>query len=99
MNGPGGIGGFIDRLFCEPENMRFLCKKCHKLVTLAERKGCSLKEAEIHQKTIAFSKFSVSMQKNLLKMWEVDEKQWANAQTRRAAAERFYRQELAYEDN
>ena len=34
----GDLAGFCERLFCEKDNLRVLCKKCHKKITDAERK-------------------------------------------------------------
>lgn len=31
------LGGFCKRLFCEEDNLRVLCKSCHKQVTQEER--------------------------------------------------------------
>lgn len=30
---------FIDRLFCEKDNLQAICVPCHKIKTLAEKKG------------------------------------------------------------
>lgn len=33
----GDLPGFVQRLFCEPEHLRVLCKQCHNAVTKAAR--------------------------------------------------------------
>ena len=32
------LAGFCERLFCEPDNLQLLCKKCHRTKTNEERK-------------------------------------------------------------
>lgn len=31
------LPGFVEKLFCEPEGLRILCKTCHKKITKGER--------------------------------------------------------------
>jgi hypothetical protein len=50
------IGAFVNRLYCEANNLRVVCKPCHKAHTLAESQGISLEEAKALKKAIEFSK-------------------------------------------
>jgi hypothetical protein len=43
------IGPFVNRLYCETDNLRILCKPCHKVYTLASSKGISLDEARLEK--------------------------------------------------
>ena len=86
------VGGFIDRLFCEEENMRIVCKTCHSLISLAERKGISIDEAKLEQLAIKFALLPTERQKQLLEEWGI-ELEKNNAKTRREAAKRYYEQD------
>lgn len=53
--------GFIERLLVVGyDDIRLLCKGCHKKVTLGQRFGCSIEEAEIRQKLADFKKLKVA---------------------------------------
>lgn len=43
------IGPFVNRLYCEVDNLRVLCKPCHKVHTLATSKGISIEEARLEK--------------------------------------------------
>lgn len=43
------IGPFVNRLYCEIDNLRVLCKPCHKVYTLANSKGISLDDARLEK--------------------------------------------------
>lgn len=43
------IGPFVGRLYCEVDNLRALCKPCHKVHTLATSKGISMEEAALEK--------------------------------------------------
>jgi len=47
------IGPFVNRLYCEVDNLRVLCKPCHKCYTLSQSKGISLEEAKLEKKVTA----------------------------------------------
>jgi len=79
----GDIEGFIDRLFCDKSNMRILCHKCHKTVTVAERNNCSFDEAKKIQQITEFGKKSVSEQKEFLLSVGFKEEDVANAVKRK----------------
>lgn len=58
---------FILKLaFVTEDHLRLLCKKCHRLVTLSQRKGLSLEDAELEQKVIAYLKMGIREQKEFL---------------------------------
>lgn len=44
------IGPFVNRLFCETDNLRVLCKPCHKCYTLSQSKGITFEEAKLEKK-------------------------------------------------
>ena len=92
----GDVAGFIDRLFCDKSNMRIVCKKCHGEISLAERLGCTIDEARIHKKVIAFTKHTASDQNDILKLWQTPKPFPTNAKQRRAAALAFYTEDAKY---
>lgn len=66
------IQGFIERLLLSnPDTWSLLCKPCHKIKTIAERKGCSYEEAIIAQKVAGFKKLKASGQRDLLYRFHV----------------------------
>jgi len=85
MNGPGGYGGFLDRLLCDESNMQFVCFPCHKILTLAQRKGITFEEAEVEKDALKFMKLPIRTQKQLLKAEGLSDKDISNAKQRRAA--------------
>jgi hypothetical protein len=93
LNGEGEVGGFIDRLFCDKNNMRFLCHQCHSEISYAESHGCSVEEARAHKKAIAFMKQSTEEQKTILSSWGVPEEDIRNAKQRREQAFNHYKNE------
>lgn len=51
---------WMDRLLLVGfDDIRILCKECHKKVNLSQRFGCDLEEAEIRQQLAAFKKLRV----------------------------------------
>lgn len=50
------IGAFVNRLYCEANNLRVVCKPCHKAHTLAESQGISLEEAKALKQAIEWAK-------------------------------------------
>lgn len=44
------IGPFVNRLYCETDNLRVLCKPCHKVYTLSQSKGISMEEARLEKR-------------------------------------------------
>lgn len=44
------IGQFVNRLYCETDNLRVLCKPCHKCYTLSQSKGISMEEAALEKR-------------------------------------------------
>lgn len=58
---------WMDRLLLVGfEDMRILCKDCHKKVNLSQRFNCDIKEAEIRQQLAAFKKLRVGAMKDQL---------------------------------
>ena len=56
--------GFIKRLyFIDFDTIRELCKPCHKIVTLAEKKGIAFEEAAVEKELIEFGKLKADVQK------------------------------------
>ena len=37
LKGPEDLAGFVTRLFCEADNLRVLCRPCHKKITEAAK--------------------------------------------------------------
>lgn len=50
------IGQFCNRLFCEVDNLRCLCKDCHSQHTLSHKLGISFEEALIEKEIIRIMK-------------------------------------------
>ena len=48
------------------EDLRVVCKGCHEIITLSQRKGISFAEAVIEKQCIAFSKLPATKQKDVL---------------------------------
>ena len=46
------IGPFVGRLFCEIDNLRVLCKKCHSVYTYAQKQGINFEQALVEKKVI-----------------------------------------------
>lgn len=44
------IGEFVNNLYCEKENLRVLCKPCHKIHTLSENAGITFEEAMLEKR-------------------------------------------------
>lgn len=44
------IGQFVNNLYCEIENLRVVCKPCHKIYTLSQSKGISMEEAALEKR-------------------------------------------------
>lgn len=62
---------WLDRLLLVgQDDLRILCKPCHKKVNLSQRFGCDIKEAELRQKLAAFKKLRVQQMRAVLE--EVD---------------------------
>lgn len=60
--------GFIERLLVVGyDDIRLLCKGCHKKVTLGQRFGCSIEEAELRQKLADFKKLKVAAAKDVVR--------------------------------
>jgi hypothetical protein len=47
------IGPFVNRLYCEVDNLRVVCKPCHKAYTLSQSKGISMHEAVLEKRVTA----------------------------------------------
>lgn len=61
------LQGFAERLLVVTfEDIRALCKPCHSIVTLSQKKGVSLEEATLEQKVIAIDKLNVTEVKKWL---------------------------------
>lgn len=50
------IGQFASNLYCEADNLRVLCKNCHKTHTLSEKKGIDFQVAAIERRATEFLK-------------------------------------------
>ena len=46
--------------------MRIVCKACHKIISLAERRGITLAEARVAKKLIAFKKLKKAAKQSML---------------------------------
>lgn len=57
---------FLFRLLCPVEDMRAVCKPCHKTHTYAERWGLTFEEAATKKKIIELTKIKVDKQKKQL---------------------------------
>ena len=44
------IGQFVNRLYCEPEHLRVVCKPCHKCHTLSQSKGITFSRAAFEKR-------------------------------------------------
>lgn len=79
---------FIVRLaFITPDDLRLLCKSCHKLITLAHRKGISIEEALLEKDIIDFTKKGIREQKEFLIAHGCSTREISNARKR----EQLYR--------
>lgn len=47
------IGPFVNRLYCEVDNLRTVCKPCHKAYTLSQSKGISMEDALLEKRVTA----------------------------------------------
>jgi hypothetical protein len=57
LNEVRDIQHFVERLaLVTRKDMRIVCKACHKLISLAERRGISIAEARVAKKLIEFKK-------------------------------------------
>lgn len=60
--------GWVERLLVVGyDDIRLLCKGCHKKVTLSQRFGCSLEEALVRQKLADFKKLKVAAAKDVVR--------------------------------
>lgn len=50
------IGPFVNRLYCEADNLRVVCKPCHKAYTLSQSKGISMEEAVLEKRVTEMMK-------------------------------------------
>lgn len=50
------IGKFCNNLYCETDNLRCLCKACHKAYTLSQSANISLEEAFLQKRVNEFMK-------------------------------------------
>lgn len=50
------IGPFAGRLFCEIDNLRAVCKPCHKIHTYAQSEGLTFEEARAAKQVIEITK-------------------------------------------
>ena len=50
------IGPFVDRLYCETDNLRVVCKPCHKIHTYAQAEGITFAEAKFAKKVLDVTK-------------------------------------------
>jgi len=51
------IQGFTERLlYVTEDDLRYICKPCHAIVTLSERRGISFEEAKVEKQVIEFGK-------------------------------------------
>lgn len=50
------IGPFVGRLYCETDNLRAVCKPCHKIHTYAQAEGITFAEAKFAKKVLDVTK-------------------------------------------
>lgn len=50
------IGPFVNRLYCEVDNLRCLCHQCHSIYTLSCKNGITFEQARIQKEIIRISK-------------------------------------------
>lgn len=60
------VGPFANRLYCEVDNLRVVCKPCHKIHTYAVQQGVDFETAALLKKVVAFDKLPVSQQHEML---------------------------------
>lgn len=61
------IQGFTERLlYVTEDDLRYICKSCHGIVTLSERRGISFEEAAVEKRVISFGKLKAAQQSDAL---------------------------------
>lgn len=50
------IGPFVGRLYCEVDNLRAVCKPCHKIHTYAQAEGITFEEARAAKQVLEITK-------------------------------------------
>lgn len=88
------ISSYCDSLFCPLDNMRYLCKPCHKIITYADRHNLTFKEARAEKQAIAFSKLPTKKQNAMLEVWGEMDESITNAKKRRNAARTYYLKQI-----
>lgn len=67
LNKTEDIQGFTERLlYVTEEDLRYICKPCHSIVTLSERRGLSFEEAKVEKAVIEFGKLKAAEQYSTL---------------------------------
>jgi hypothetical protein len=50
------IGPFVGRLYCEVDNLRAVCKTCHKIHTYSQSEGMTFEEARAAKQVLEITK-------------------------------------------
>ena len=74
---------FANNLFCEIDNLRVLCKDCHSIHTLSQRKGITEEQAIVLKKVISKEKEGVAEVKKFCIVHGYKEKHLTNKANRR----------------
>lgn len=87
---------WLDRLLLIGfDDIRLLCKPCHKKVNLSQRFHCSIEEAEIRQKLAAFKKLRIYDMKLTLTKLHIPYRDWAKKHECEEAYEQWVRSHTA----
>ena len=89
---------FVGTLFCDTSNLQVLCKDCHNLKSLQDKKGMSYDEAKKEQLVVDFKKQKAAQQREILLTMNVDVSS-INTLTTAAKRVEFYRHIIKGENN
>lgn len=84
------VAGFLERLLCSKENMRVVCRPCHKIHTYSTKSGLSFEDAAIEKAVIQWTKdYDTTEQKNILILAGFKDSEIGNAKSRRDSARKL----------
>lgn len=84
------IGQFVNRLYCELDNLRVVCVDCHSVHTLAQKKGITFDQAVLEKKVIEYMKRPTA---EVVAFLESHEMITTNAVQRKAALTEIFNKE------
>ena len=76
------ISSFTERLLCGTSGMRYLCKQCHSVYTVADKYGLTFEEGVLKKCVIGFEKLAVTKQKTILSFY-FSEEEYSNKDKRK----------------